>query len=389
MPGQHAVLSPSASHRWVNCPPSLRLEEKYPQSTSAAADEGTDAHTLCELLIRSQVMGEDIGTRIEDFQNSSDYYDAEMLEYCQGFCDYVAHLYEEAKKECPDPLIAVEQKTYLDEIVPGCFGTVDVRIVSDACLRIIDFKYGKGVKVEAENNTQLRIYAAGVLLETCLIYSPNRVETRIYQPRIKNITHEEMPTDGLTFWIASELVLKAKLALAGEGEFKAGHHCKFCKAAGECRAYSDMQLELAKMDFVDPATLQPDEIAQAIDKGEMLSDWLKAVKEYALKQAMQGVKYPGLKLVRGRSVRSYEKEEKVIARLREEGYSDDKILRPGNLRTITDISKMMGKAKFEEVIGPLLVKPPGAPTLVYESDKRAEMGSMQSLEDEFAEDIEV
>ena len=173
MPDRHALLGPSSSHRWLACPPSARLEETFPDVTSEYAEEGTQAHALCEALLTKRVIFCD---------------DEEMLGYAEAYCDFVEEELNAAKAKTPDAKLLVEQELDFGEYVPEGFGTSDAVIVSDNVLEVIDFKYGKGVPVSAIGNPQLRLYALGAYLSLSPIYDFDTVKMAIFQPRINNIT---------------------------------------------------------------------------------------------------------------------------------------------------------------------------------------------------------
>ena len=372
--GRHALLSASSSHRWLACPPSARLCENYEDTGSEYAQQGTDAHSLCEHKLKAL-----LGMETADPTEGLSFYDEEMAECACGYAEYVLSLVEEAKKTCKDPVVLIEQRLDFSRYVEEGFGTGDCVIIADGTLYIIDYKHGKGVEVSAEGNPQMMLYALGALELFDGIYDIDTVRMAIYQPRRENVSVCVMAKDDLLQWAVGELAEKAKLAYAGEGEFCAGEHCKFCKAKAVCRKRAEYNLELAKYDFEMPATLEDDEIAAILVKADELAAWAADVKEFALQQALSGVKYAGFKVVAGRSNRKYTDEDAVADTVKKAGFDpyEPKLL------GITAMEKLLGKKKFAEVLKGLVEKPQGKPALVPESDKRPEMNTAQ---EDFKED---
>ena len=372
--GRHALLSASSSHRWLACPPSARLCENYEDTGSEYAQQGTDAHSLCEHKLKLS-----LGMETEDPTEGLSFYDEEMEECACGYADYVLSLVEEAKRECKDPVVLIEQRLDFSRFVEEGFGTGDCVIIADGTLYIIDYKHGKGVEVSAEGNPQMMLYALGALELFDGIYDIDTVRMAIYQPRRENVSVYAMAKDDLLKWAVGELAEKAKLAYAGEGEFCAGEHCRFCKAKAVCRKRAEYNLELAKYDFEIPATLEDDEIAAILIKVDELAAWAADVKEFALQQALSGVKYAGFKIVEGRSNRKYTDEKAVADTVKKAGFDpyEPKLL------GITAMEKLLGKKKFAEILKGLVEKPQGKPALVPESDKRPPMNTAQ---EDFKED---
>lgn len=323
----HAVLSASASHRWLNCPPSVRLTEDMPDVTSEFALEGTDAHELC------------------------------------------AYLVEKAKGYSRDPTVLVEQQLDFSKWVPEGFGTGDCLIVADGLLQVIDYKHGLGVLVDADHNPQMMCYALGALEMFDDLYDFDKVTMTIFQPRKNNFSTFEIDKAELLEWAETELSPKAELAFKGEGEMTSGKHCQFCKLKNVCRKRAEDNLALTKMEFADPATLDYEDIAKILPKLDLLVSWANDVKAYALKEATEGHNIPGYKLVEGRSVRKFSDEAAVSQAVMEAGFDpyEKKLL------TITAMSKLLGKKTFNDLLGGLIVKPSGKPTLVPLDDSRQEM----------------
>ena len=360
----HALLSASSSKRWLNCPPSARLCAEIEDTTSEYAKEGTDAHTLCEYKVKTM-----LGIEMQDPTETLVYYNEEMERCANDYACYIMDGLEVIKNYCKDPLVLIEQKLDFSRYVPEGFGTGDCVIVADKTLYIFDFKYAKGVEVESENNPQMMCYAVGALELFDSLYDIENVCMIIFQPRIENISVSNMNVTELYNWAENTLKPIAELAYEGKGEFKAGDHCQFCKIKATCRKRAEYNMELAKYDFEEPAELTDEEISSILIKSNDLVSWVSDVKEYALNQAIQGKNYPNLKLVEGRSNRKYLNEEEVAIAVTNAGYDpyEKKLL------GITSMTNLLGRTKFNDLLGSLIYKPPGKPTLVLESDKRPTM----------------
>ena len=368
----HAVLSASASKRWLNCTPSAKLNAEIPDITTEYAKEGTDAHELAEYKLNQL-----LGIKADNPTENLDYYNQEMEDCTDSYAQYIA----EQMSQYSSPVVMVEQRLDFSRYVPGGFGTGDCIIVADDVLTVIDFKYGKGVAVEAEYNPQMMLYALGALEMFSILYDINEVKMVIFQPRIENISEFSMPVSDLMNWAKNELRPKAELAAKGEGEFCAGEHCRFCKVKATCRKRAEYNLAIAKYDFAPPDMLEDSEIEMILERADALIAWAADVKEYALSEALKGRKWNGYKVVEGRSNRKYTDEKMVAAVVKEAGkdpYSEPKIL------GITEMTKLLGgRKKFDELLSKYVCKPQGKPTLVPESDKRKEWSS---AENDFQED---
>ena len=370
----HALLSASSSHRWLHCPPSVRLSEGIPDQGSDYAREGTDAHSLCEFKLRKL-----LGMETADPTENLDYYNGEMEECAESYAAYVAELLAKAKDTCTDPVALVEQRVDFSRFVEGGFGTADCVIIADGTMNVIDYKHGKGVEVSAENNPQMKLYALGALEIFDGIYDINEIQMTIFQPRIGNVSVSIMTKDSLLAWANGELRDKAKLAYEGGGEYACGGWCRFCKAKAVCRKRAEENHKMAQYDFAPADTLDETEIAAVLDRADELAAWVTDVKDYALSQALQGVHYPGYKVVEGRSARKYVNEEAVAHAVNAAGYDPyaHKVL------GLTEMQKLLGKQKFNELLAAYIVKPQGKPALVPESDKRPEM---TTIIDDFKEE---
>ena len=373
---KHAYLSASSSHRWLSCPPSARLCAETPDQASPYAKEGTDAHTLCEYKVLTA-----LGKKLPDPVPNLDYYSQEMENCATEYCSYVMEQLESIRQTCPDPQIMVEQRLDFSRWVPDGFGTGDCVIVADDILHIIDYKHGLGILVEADHNPQIMCYALGALELFDGIYDISTIRMTIFQPRRDNVSTYECTKEELLSWADNTLAPTATLAMSGQGEFAAGDHCQFCKVKATCRKRAEHNLELAKYDFAMPDTLDRMEIVAILAKADSLTAWANDIKEYALQQALSGVTYDGFKVVEGRANRKYSDEAAVAAAVTNAGYDpyEPKLL------TITAMTSMLGKKKFDEILGSLVIKPQGKPTLVPESDKRA---PLNTAKDDFKEENE-
>ena len=356
-PSNHALLSASSSHRWLNCPRSVRASEGIESETTEFAIEGSCAHELAENMLKKA-----LGQEYTDCTENLTYYNTEMQESADGYVAFVL----EKMAEMPSPSVFIEQRLDLTAYITEGFGTGDCVLVGDGVLHIIDFKYGAGVAVDARNNEQLRIYALGAYDIFKDIYDITTVRMSIYQPRKAYAGTDEMQIDALLSWAQTILKPKAELAFNGEGDFCAGDWCRFCPIRNSCRERAEKNLELAKYDFAKPPELTDSEVAELLPKLDSFIEWAEGLKEYALKQALDGKHFDGFKLVEGRSLRKFNDEAAVASVLRDAGYEPY----TQKLQTLTELTKLLGKVKFEELLGKYIVKPAGKPTLVPESDKR-------------------
>lgn len=365
----HAVLSASASHRWLHCPPSARLCETYEDKGSDYAAEGTDAHELCEYKLRKA-----LNMEAADPTENLTWFNEEMEDCSNWYASYVLEQVEAAKETCADPVVLIEQRVDFSRWVEQGFGTADCIIISDGTLRIIDYKHGLGVLVSAEDNPQMKCYALGALELFDDIYDIDTVSMTIYQPRRQNISTYELSKEDLYAWADEVLKPTAELAFAGDGNFLCGEWCGFCKAKHECRARAETNLLLAQHDFKLPPLLEDTEMEVILSRVDELVAWASDIKEYALQQAISGKEWTGWKLVEGRSNRKYSNEAAVIETVTDAGFDpyEKKLL------GITAMQKLLGKSRFDELLAAYIEKPQGKPTLVPESDKRPAMNNAKS-----------
>ena len=370
----HALLSASSSHRWLHCPPSARLCEGYDDKGSNFAAEGTDAHALCEYKLRTA-----LGMEAKDPTEDLSWYDAEMEESANEYASFVMEMVEEAKRTCPDPVVLIEQKLDYSRYVAEGFGTGDCVIIADGTLHIVDFKYGRGILVEAEDNPQMMLYALGALELFDCLYDIDTVSMTIFQPRRGNVSTHTIPKADLYEWADTVLAPTAELAWSGEGEYNCGEWCQFCRAKADCRERANANMELAKFEFRQPPLLTDEEVEEILARIDGLIAWASDIRDYALQAAISGKHWSGYKLVEGRANRKYTNEREVVAAVKAAGYDpyEHKVL------GVTAMTTLLGKKQFNDILGGLVIKPQGKPTLVPDSDKRPAMTNIIS---EFMED---
>lgn len=383
MPSQHATLSASGSHRWLHCTPSALLEKDVPDSGSDYAREGSLAHAYCAKALKESL---GIGTKGEDIEieELQDYFTDEMPGHVETYTDIVLGKFEEAKKSTPDAVLMVEQRLDFSKYIPEGFGTGDAIIVADGTLEICDFKYGKGVEVSAIANSQMMIYALGAYERFSDEYRIERVRMTIIQPRIGNLSEYELEIDQLLYWADNVLTPTAKKAIKGEGEQVAGDWCQFCKVKCQCKALAKRcteDFDALQESGTTAELMTNDDIARLLPKLSDIKKWAEAVGEYALDRALKGDKFPGYKLVEGRSIRKIIDEEAAASKLTAEGFDADNLYKPRALKGITDLEGIVGKKNLATLLDGILVKPQGKPALVPESDKRPPFSSSSAESD--------
>lgn len=383
----HALLSPSSAKRWIACTPSAVIERQFSDKGSVFADEGTLAHRLAEAMMLFRL------NRISGYEYDAEraeiakheLYKHEMVSYVENYCDYIWEHWCSAKSRNPDAEIFTERKVDLTEYVPEGFGTIDISIMADHWLTIIDLKYGKGVPVSALENDQLMIYALGALRNWNMLFEITHIRMVIYQPRLDSISVFEISVEELLAWANNVLAPAAQKAIKGEGELVAGEHCRFCRAKPTCAALAAYNLELAKYDFMPATSLDAQQIADILSRAAMFTNWLNAVEEYALDQAVNhGAEWPGYKIVRGRANRAYKDREKIIEVLEDSCYGPE-IYEPAKLIGLTAMEGLLGKKTFAALLNPYIIKPEGKPTLVPLSDKRIALNSAAAAAADFME----
>ena len=361
----HAVLSASSSARWLACPPSAQLCAALPDTVTDYALEGTCAHELAEYKVQRL-----IGNPAANPAENLDFYDTEMKDCTDSYAQYITELLATLQ----EPMVLVEQRLDFSRYVPSGFGTGDCVIVAENVLTVIDFKYGKGVAVSADHNSQMMLYALGALELFDALYDIAEIRMVIFQPRIQNLSEYIMPLSELLHWAETELKPKAELAAKGGGDFCAGEHCRFCKVKATCRKRAEYNLQLAKYDFAMPDKLTDTEIETILATADQLTAWVADVKEYALRQALSGKQWHGYKVVAGKSNRKYTNPAAVAEAV--QSYGKNPYKEP-ELLGVTAMEQLLGRTQFEALLGSLTEKPQGKPTLVPCSDKRSEWSNAQ------------
>lgn len=382
---KHALLSASGAHRWLECTPSAQLELQFPQSTSEYAEEGTAAHELCELTARYW-LGE---ISEAEYENQRDelakgkYYNAEMQECANDYAKFVAEKTAAARETCEDAFTALEVRVDFSKYVKDGFGTGDCIIVSDNVLEIIDFKYGKGVRVEAAGNPQMKLYALGAYLEYNTLFDIDSIRMTIFQPRLSGVqSSDEITVKELLEWAEKYVKPRAKLAYKGEGEFAPSEEvCKFCRAKAQCKARADKNLKLFD-EAPDVLLLTPEDAGKILEQAGDIQSWLADLESLVSSTLLAGQPVEGWKMVEGRSNRRFADELKVVAAMKSAGY-DESLLYERKLITLTQMEKDFGKKAVAETLGELIVKPQGKPTLAPTKDKRPEFRPEEQLLAEF------
>ena len=376
---KHALLSASSAERWLNCTPSARLSERYDDTTSTYAAEGTLAHSLGELQLQlalKSITKKKYNEELKKLKTDELFYEG-MVDEVEDYVNYVLETYHEAVAKSKDAVIFLEERLDFSSYVPEGFGTGDCIIIADGEMEIIDLKFGKGVEVSPINNPQLKLYALGAYDKYGFIYGIEKITMTIAQVRLNNISSWTITSSMLEEWAEAELRPKAAVAFEGKGETIPGSWCTFCKVRQICKARAYMNKGLYNKFQKDPNLLNIEEIAEILGQASDIEKWAKELKDYALDEALKGTRYPGFKLVEGRSNRKIEDEDALATVLLKEGYEEDKIYKPKTLEGITNLEKLIGKKKFTELAGELITKPPGKPTLVSEVDKRPELDSAE------------
>ena len=405
MPGQHALLGASSSKQWLHCTPSARLQEGFPNESSVYAEEGTFAHEVCEYKVRKY-----LHERVKRPQ-SEEYYTEEIDMITDVYAEFVISVIEEMKRNGCEPLVLVEERVDYSHIAPSGFGTADMLIIGKddqgrGLLHVCDFKTGQGVFVDCDHNSQMMLYALGGLAAYGFIYEIETVRMTIIQPRLDNISTFECSRKELEEWGESIKPL-ARLAYEGKGEQVPGDWCRFCRAKPVCRACAEEALSLAKEEFLDldagalsditeaqtsenretPVFKQPGlipmaELAEILPTLNRISSWIEAVFAYISSEAINhAVPVPGYKVVEGRSKRIFSDTKAVVETAIQNGYTD---LYIQQLISLTEFEKMMGKKKFNELLGAYVIKPPGKLALVPDDDPRPPVDLQSKPEQEFS-----
>lgn len=383
---KHALLPASGSSRWLECTPSAHLELQFPKKSSSYADEGTAAHELCELAARywlGEISEADYENKLADL-SKGEYYNAEMQECAVDYGRFISETVKNTRAVCPDAIVELEVKSLdFSDWAPEGFGTGDCIIAADDLLEVIDFKYGKGVRVEAENNPQMRLYALGAIKLYGELYDIKRVRMSIIQPRInREPSTSEITVEELLDWAENYVKPRAALAFAGEGEFKPSEKtCKFCRAKEQCKARYEQNLKLFD-EAPDTLLITADEAGAILEKAADIKAWLKDLENLVMGKLFEGESVEGWKLVEGRSNRKYTDELAVAEAMKAAGY-DEALLYERSLLGITAMEKAFGKKAVGEVLKDLIYKPQGKPTLAPVADKRAEFKPEELVLDAF------
>lgn len=383
MPNAHALLSPSAAHRWIHCTPSVRLEEGVRDEGSDFAAEGTLAHAIASRKIL-ETLGrphDEQDREIEELRER--YYSEEMEGYTDTYRSIVLEKFNQAKTRSKDAQLLVEVRLDFGAFLPDAFGTADAVIIADDLMEVIDFKYGKGVKVDADHNPQMMIYALGALDEFLLDYDIKRVRMTIVQPRIDNLSECGMMVGELTAWRTVTLKPAAEKAFAGVGDQVPGEWCQFCKVRATCSAIAEKARQICNEDFREARLISDEDIPGLLPLVPVLKGWLEDFASHALQRALDGATIKGYKLVEGKSNRQITDQDALLGALLVKGYQRDDLLKKPELKAIGELEKLVGKKAFAEIGKPWLVKPQGKPTLAEESDKRPVWKPKESASEDF------
>lgn len=380
---KHAMLSASGASRWLVCTPSAQFETQFEEVESSYADEGTLAHKLAEIMIKRKA-GWPVPDRFFNEIMADELYSEEMWGLIEEYAEFIVDKVREAP---PHTLLLQEQHLNLTRWIPEGFGTVDIGLVAPGSLEVVDYKHGKGVPVDAHENSQMKVYALGLLDLFEPLYDIDTIIMTIYQPRIGNISTFTMTPQELLQWAEEVLKPTAKIAFQGLGEFVAGDHCRFCRARATCVANAKLNLQLAAREF-EITTITDEQVVKVLRKADSMKKWITAVEEHALHMAVnRGKKWPGMKVVQGRSVRRYTNEAAILEGLTKEGYAIEDLVK-SKIVGITEMTRIIEKADIDKYVTPYVHKPAGAPTLVDESDQRPEFNSNVAAYLDFEETTE-
>lgn len=371
----HAKLSPSAAHRWLTCTAAPTVEARYPDQTSDYAEEGTFAHELAELCTKyalGQLTKRQYAARFSRLKTNK-YFSPEMLEHCEAYAFYVKEKFLSIGETCPDAFVELEVRLDLTSVIPESFGTADCVIIAEPEMWVIDFKYGKGVKVEAEGNQQMEIYALGAMAKYGQLYDIRSIGMAIMQPRLGGVSEAKIAADALRAWSVIEIMPQAKEAYEGPGHFRPSETaCRFCKARQDCKARADYYVSLFE-DDPDVGLMTAEEAGRLLELSAGMKDWLKDLEAKVTGSLFSGEPVPGWKLVAGRSNRKFTDEAAVAVVLENQTDMAYEEIYVTKLAGISAIEKRLGKKKTAELLGDLIVKPEGAPVLAPADDKRPEI----------------
>lgn len=370
---EHAILSASSAEKWLHCPPSAQLEANYPDEQSEYAAEGTLAHKIAELKLRKRFitpMGDKSYKAALKKLTADPLYQPEMDDCTNTYIETIAGI----AGQYVSPYITAEKTVDYSSYAPKGFGTADCIIIADNTLHVVDYKHGKGIPVSAEDNPQMKLYALGALDYYSTIYHITTVKMTIVQPRLDNISEYGMSLYDLVTWGMDVVRPAAQQAYDGEGEFCPGPWCSshFCKARHTCGARAQKALAVDPRPsgaLPLPAEMTPEQIGLVLTQGQLLASWVKDVEEHALKAILAGDSVPGWKCVEGRKTRQFSDVDSALEKVKGAGY-DEALLYERKPITMTAVEKLLGKAKFTELLNENIVVPPGKPTLAPDTDKR-------------------
>lgn len=379
----HALLSASSAHRWLVCTAAPKLEATFPDTTSEYAREGTLAHEICELKLAKYVTAMAKGTYTKKLNalKKHELYQPEMLETSEAYMDYIKSV---ALSYPAAPAIAIERRVNFSDYAPDGFGTADCLLLAGSVLHVIDYKHGKGVVVDATDNPQMMLYALGAMHDYAMLYRFQMVKMAIVQPRIGNISEFEMSADALLDWGETVVKPKAREALSDAGRFSPGEHCRFCRAKYACKARSEHFASFAELAEAraDPRLLTLDELGALLHDAKLLKKWAEDLEEYALAECLEGHAVPGWKAVEGRGSRAFTDADAAFEKLVASGI-DEAVLYERRPLTLAQTEAVIGKKLFTELVGDMVVKPPGKPTLAPEADKRPAVTNAAKAADVF------
>lgn len=384
----HAKLSASGAKKWLTCTPSANLEEQFPDEQSAFAEEGSFAHAVAEHRLNKWLDRPTPEFNEAGIQGYAKWYSADLSDHVNEYVEYVRDRITQARLAKRPCLIFLEQRVDYSRWVREGFGTSDVIIVTDEYIESIDLKFGKGVQVSAIDNPQPRLYSLGAWNDFNFLFPTiERVISTIVQPRLGHISTEELSADELLRWADDYVKPRATLAWDGLGEFVPGEHCAsgFCRARFTCAARAEANMAVAKSEFAlqPPELLTMEQLTSVLERADEAIKWLSDVQTYALQQAEQGHPIAGWKLVEGRANRKYANADEVAKRLVDSGIPEA-VIYERSLLGITAMEKALGKKQFGELLGDLVVKPTGKPTLVPAADKRPALSSVASAAEDFS-----
>ncbi len=383
----HALLSASGAHRWLVCTPSAKLEEGFPDTTSEAAREGTLAHELAELKARHYFYTPDFGkkkytTRANKLKKE-DLWKDEMERYTDEYLDY---LKVTALNLNTAPYVAIEQKLDLGNWIPEGFGTADCVMVYGNTVHVFDFKYGKGVQVDAEQNPQMMLYALGAYAAYKMLYPIEHICMTIVQPRIDHVSEWTCTLEELLSF-GEKVKEKAALAIGGKGEYHPDEKaCRFCRAKAQCRARSDFNVKKAFNIGEMPPLISAEEAGKRLLELQDVVKYQKDLQEWALSECLAGKDVPGWKAVEGRSVRDWSDMDAAFDKLIKSEMTMEEMLYEKKPLTLAQVEKLIGKKDFLDTVGEFVVKKSGKPTLVKESDKREAITNTVTAEEAFKEE---